>query len=72
MARVWTKCETFVEFRSDADVLVCFNIDASGPGSGCEVEWWFDDRELWEAEVTEAEEEAIIAKCIADFNEAAA
>lgn len=69
MARNWTKGDTFLTFRGESDVLVHYTIDTSGPGSGCEVEWMFSDSRLRGIEVTEAEEEEIIAKCIEDYND---
>ena len=64
--------DTFIEFRGEKDVLVKYDIDTSGPGSGCSVEWWFygknaDDHEA--LNVTPAEEEAIIEKCIASADD---
>lgn len=62
------KGDMFIKFREMEDVCVAYDVDFSGPGSGCGVEWWFANLTAEESDglkVTAEEEEAIIQKCIA-------
>lgn len=62
------KGDTFIKFRAWEEVLVAYDIDMSGPGSGCSVEWWFPDFTPAQHEafkITAEEEEAVIQLCVA-------
>jgi hypothetical protein len=58
---------TFIKFRNWDEVCVEYDIDCSGPGSGCAVEWWFKDMTAADhdrLQITSEEEEAISRACI--------
>lgn len=59
--------DTYITFRGEPDVLVDWDIDHSGPGSGCSVEWKFHGKtpeEHLTLAVTDKEENEIIEACI--------
>jgi hypothetical protein len=60
--------DTFITFRGIADCCLVYDVDFSGPGSGCGVEWCFSDQDVYDAlgekPITPEEEEAIIRTCI--------
>jgi hypothetical protein len=63
--------DTFITFRGDPDTYVKWKVDASGPGTGCEVEWHFPSLTPAQHDVlniTSEEEDAIIDECIAAYN----
>jgi hypothetical protein len=62
------KGDMFIKFRDMEDVCVAYDVDFSGPGAGCGVEWWFSNLTAEESDglnVTPAEDCAIADMCIA-------
>lgn len=62
------KGDTFVKFRNWDEAYVKYDIDFSGPGSGCSVEWWFGYMTAAQhaaLDITAEEDEAIAQECIA-------
>lgn len=64
------KGDTFITFRGREDVCVAYDIDFSGPGWGCGVEWWFTDPAMKDLEVTPEEDDAICATVVLAAEEA--
>ncbi len=63
--------DTFITFRGEEDVCVNYKIDASGPGTGCSVEWSFAGKSPAQHDalnVTPEEEDEIITECISAYN----
>lgn len=62
--------DMFITFRGEADVYIQYRVDASGPGSGVGVDWWFPDLPIRKVlSLTPVEEEEITAAVIAHWDD---